>query len=173
MSIGTLDNVLRGASGCRTIVKKEDIKNTEAFLGAYLPMVRIVKEFESATESGQLTNEDLNVSDVYQFYKSITDFALSTIRNLSNPYERLIMQKLYIEGLPFKNAVMYMGVGYSSKLSPISRTTFADRRRKALASIALSLKIIGILKEMPDEVIGFHRGDLKYNILSSEKDINK
>jgi hypothetical protein len=169
MSIGTLDNVLRRASGCREIVKKEDIKNTEVFLGAYLPMLRIVKEFEAATESGQLTNEDLNVSDVYQFYKSITDFAFSTIRNLSNPYERKIMQKLYIEGIPFKNAAMYMGAGYSSELYPISRTTFADRRRKALASIALSLKIIGILQEMPGEVIGFHRGDLKYNIPPSKK----
>ncbi|MEK5415155.1 hypothetical protein [Paenibacillus sp. FSL L8-0708] len=157
MSMIALDHALRGASKDETTIKKEDVKNTEAFLRAYLPMLKVVKDYEAAAAIGSLSNNDLTNLEAYQFYKSITDFTISTINNLSNPYERLIMEKLYIQGLPYKKAAMYMRMGYSSKLNPISLTSFADRKRKALVSIAKSLNIIGILEKLSSETTRLYK----------------
>lgn len=171
--IDQLDKAFRGVAGRKEIIRKEDIKTTENFLKAYLPMLRIVKDYEAAIECGPLlSNEpdaimhiiDRGASDAYKSYKSITDFILATINNLYNPYERMIMQKLYIEGKSYKDAVSYMDFGYSGDLYPIGATTFAERRRKAINRIALSLKIIGILENMPDEVLKFGKENKKYKV---------
>ncbi|MFF2014985.1 hypothetical protein [Paenibacillus sp. NPDC058177] len=156
-----LQTAFQRAKGSKLIVGKEDLKKTELLLKSYIPMLRVIKDLHLAkTTFNQKSAEAIVIareitSEIHRSYKAITEFILATINNLHNPHERVILQKLYIEGWSYKKTVNYMDYGYNKDVYPIGATTVADRRRKAIKAIALSFKITGILESVPADVLEY------------------
>jgi len=82
---------------------------------------------------------------IYMFYKRITNIIRQVVANIRDPHEALIAQLLFLEGMRYLKAQEYMEKGYRKDIYPISATTFAEKRRKAITNIANSLKINGTL----------------------------
>lgn len=81
----------------------------------------------------------------YLFYKKMTDRVQFAINNIRDAHQQAIAKILFIEGKKFSDAQKYMEKGYKKHIPPISATTFADKRRKVIASLANSLKFNGTL----------------------------
>ncbi|MEK4513307.1 hypothetical protein [Paenibacillus sp. FSL K6-2524] len=77
---------------------------------------------------------------IYQFYLFITNNIKYAINNMRDPHENKIAELLFINGTKYLKAQEYMKKGYKKELYGISDNTFADKRRKAIANIATSLK---------------------------------
>ncbi|MNJ66807.1 hypothetical protein D3C77_629180 [compost metagenome] len=83
--------------------------------------------------------------ELYFLYNTLSQIIQSSINNLVNPYERTILELLYIKGARYLVAQSYMGKGYRNDMYPISGSTFAERRRAAIKKIAHSFQILGLL----------------------------
>lgn len=81
----------------------------------------------------------------YLFYKKMTDRVQFAINNIRDTHQQAIAKLLFIEGKKYSDAQGYMEKGYKKHMPPISATTFADKRRKVIASLANSLKFNGTL----------------------------
>ena len=92
---------------------------------------------------------------IYLFYKRITNIIRQVVANIRDPHEALIARLLFLEGMRYLKAQEYLEKGYRKDIYPISATTFAEKRRKAIANIANSLKINGTLDFV---VIDYGRG---------------
>ncbi|MNW38175.1 hypothetical protein D3C74_152350 [compost metagenome] len=77
----------------------------------------------------------------YKFYLYISNNVKFAINNLRDPHEGLIAKLLFLDGIRYLKAQEYMEKGYRKDVYKISATTFAEKRRKAIAGIANSLKI--------------------------------
>ncbi|WP_223830677.1 hypothetical protein [Paenibacillus polymyxa] len=77
----------------------------------------------------------------YKFYQFITNNVKFAINNMRDKHEGLISKLLFLDGMKYLKAQQYMKNGYRSDIPSISETTFADKRRRAIANIANSLKI--------------------------------
>ncbi|WP_025719033.1 hypothetical protein [Paenibacillus polymyxa] len=101
-------------------------------------------------ESGQELTADVTANAVilkdkrhtnYKFYQFITNNIRFAINNMRDPHEGLAAKLLFIDGKKYLKAQQYMERGYRKDVPGISATTFADKRRRAIANIANSLKI--------------------------------
>jgi hypothetical protein len=77
----------------------------------------------------------------YKFYQFITNNIKFAINNMRDKHEGLIAKLLFLDGMKYLKAQQYMEKGYRKDIPGISATTFADKRRRAIANIANSLKI--------------------------------
>lgn len=101
-------------------------------------------------ETGQELTSDVTANSVvlkdkreanYKFYLAITNIVRGVINNIRDPHESLAAKLLFIEGKKYLKAQTYMEKGYKKEVPGISATTFADKRRRAIAKIATSLKV--------------------------------
>lgn len=101
-------------------------------------------------ESGQELTADVTANSVvlkdkrhtnYKFYLFISNNIKFAINNLRDPHEGLIAKLLFLDGMKYLKAQEYLSKGYRKDIYPISATTFADKRRRAIANISNSLKI--------------------------------
>ncbi|MEK5415160.1 hypothetical protein [Paenibacillus sp. FSL L8-0708] len=160
-----LDGALRGVAGLNTVLEKKDIELTVTFLESYIPMLKIVKDYE-ATGAHLLMQPESNSSKSliayaaskseggkrYGSYKVLTQFIPELINSIYNPHERKVLELIYIDGLTFGEAALSMEEDPAEGLGPIFGGSFAERRRKGLKRIALSLKILGILELIPEDI---------------------
>lgn len=77
----------------------------------------------------------------YKFYLYISNNVRFAINNLRDLHEGLISKLLFLDGMKYLKAQEYLSKGYRKDVYPISATTFAEKRRKAIAGIANSLKM--------------------------------
>lgn len=115
-------------------------------------------------ETGQELTADVTANSVvlkekrqlnYKFYTVLTNIIKGVITNIRDPHEGLAAKLLFLEGKKYLKAQKQMESGYRKDVFGISATTFADKRRRAIANIANSLKIIGTLEFV---VIDYGRG---------------
>ncbi|OMF72500.1 hypothetical protein BK143_09535 [Paenibacillus peoriae] len=101
-------------------------------------------------ESGRELTADVTANAVilkdkrhtnYKFYQFITNNIRFAINNMRDPHEGLVAKLLFLDGKKYLKAQQYMEKGYRKDIPVISATTFADKRRRAIANIANSLKI--------------------------------
>jgi len=101
-------------------------------------------------EHGQELTSDVTANAVvlkdkrhtnYMFYKTITNIVRAVINNIRDPHEKLCAKLLFLDGKRYLKAQQYMDTDYRKDIPGISATTFADKRRRAIANIATSLKI--------------------------------
>ncbi|WP_025683765.1 hypothetical protein [Paenibacillus maysiensis] len=101
-------------------------------------------------ETGQELTADVTANAVilkdkrhtnYKFYQFITNNIRFAINNMRDPHEGLAAKLLFLDGKKYLKAQQYMEKGYRKDVPGISATTFADKRRRAIANIANSLKI--------------------------------
>ncbi|OMD21349.1 hypothetical protein BJP48_30075 [Paenibacillus odorifer] len=83
----------------------------------------------------------------YKVYKFVVDAVVHATNNIPNPHEHKIVQLLFVgeKEVKYKDAVKYMRVGYTEALYSIEATTFAEKRRKVIASLARTLLFNGTL----------------------------
>lgn len=83
----------------------------------------------------------------YMLYKRVTDAVLHAANNVVDPHEHMIVQLLFIgeRKYRYKDAVEYMRKGYKTVAYGIEATTFAEKRRKVIASLANTLLFNGTL----------------------------
>ncbi|WP_397346199.1 hypothetical protein [Paenibacillus polymyxa] len=100
--------------------------------------------------SGQELTADVTANTVilkdqrhinYKFYQFITNNVKFAINNIRDKHEGLIAKLLFLDGMKYLKAQQYLEKGYRKDIPGISATTFADKRRKAIESIAKSLKV--------------------------------
>ncbi|GGF73019.1 hypothetical protein GCM10010912_17790 [Paenibacillus albidus] len=83
----------------------------------------------------------------YMLYKRVTEAVLHAANNIVDPHERMIVQLLFVgeRKYRYKDAVEYMRKGYKAVAYGIEATTFAEKRRKVIASLANTLLFNGTL----------------------------
>jgi hypothetical protein len=83
----------------------------------------------------------------YIVYKKIRNRVLFATRNISDLHESLLVDLLFTgkKKYKYKDAQMYMTHDYRKDIPAIQATTFADKRRKVIASLATSLLLNGTL----------------------------
>ncbi|KIL35148.1 hypothetical protein SD71_16100 [Cohnella kolymensis] len=115
-------------------------------------------------ETGQELTSDVTAVSVifkekrqmnYKFYVALTNIIRGVISNIRDPHEGLTAKLLFLDGMKYLKAQSYLEKGYRKDIHAISPTTFAEKRRRAIASIASSLKINGTLDFV---VIDYGRG---------------
>lgn len=159
--IAELDRALKDVAGKRVGVSAEEFKKTEYLLSINPQIVRIVRDYEFAVKSsislksyegekGHVRQTKAMIlkykrPELYFLYNTLSQIIQSSINNLVNPYERTILELLYIKGARYLLAQSYMGKGYRNDMYPISGSTFAERRRAAIKKIAHSFQILGLL----------------------------
>lgn len=94
-------------------------------------------------ESSMILKEQRHTN--YLFYKKMTDRVQFAINNIRDAHQQAIAKLLFLDGKKYTDAQEYMEKGYKKHMPPISATTFADKRRKVIASLANSLKFNGTL----------------------------
>jgi hypothetical protein len=83
----------------------------------------------------------------YLVYKKIRNRILFATKNISDIHESLLVNLLFTgkTKYKYKDAQMYMTHDYRKDIPAIQATTFADKRRKVIASLANSLLLNGTL----------------------------
>ncbi|WP_339307646.1 hypothetical protein [Paenibacillus sp. FSL R5-0519] len=76
----------------------------------------------------------------YELYVFISNNVRFAINNLKDVHEGVAARLLFLEGKKYLKAQEYMEKGYRKGVPGIAATTFADKRRRAIANIANSLK---------------------------------
>ncbi|WP_339283006.1 hypothetical protein [Paenibacillus sp. FSL R5-0486] len=108
----------------------------------------------SKRESGHELTADVTANSVimkdkrhdnYKLYVFISNNVRFAINNLKDPHEGVAARLLFLEGKKYLKAQEYMEKGYRKDVPGIAATTFADKRRRAIANIANSLKFNGTL----------------------------
>lgn len=108
----------------------------------------------SKRESGHELTADVTANSVimkdkrhdnYKLYVFISNNVRFAINNLKDPHEGVAARLLFLEGKKYLKAQEYMEKGYRKDVPGIAPTTFADKRRRAIANIANSLKFNGTL----------------------------
>ncbi|WP_431090834.1 hypothetical protein [Paenibacillus sp. 8b26] len=156
-----LNKALKNVSGEHVGVSAEELNKAEYLLSINPEMIRIIGDYEFAVKSSiSLSSYESSKGYVrqtratilkykrpewYFLYKTLSKIIQTTINNVINPYERTILDLLYIKGMRYLAAQSYMEKGYRSDIYPISGSTFADRRRAAIKKIAHSFQMLGLL----------------------------
>jgi hypothetical protein len=93
----------------------------------------------------------------YLVYKKIRNRILFATRNISDVHESLLVDLLFTgrKKYKYKDAQIYMTADRRRDIPAIQSTTFADKRRKVIASLANSLLLNGTLDFV---IIRFGRG---------------
>ncbi|OME07512.1 hypothetical protein BSK60_31310 [Paenibacillus odorifer] len=83
----------------------------------------------------------------YLLYKRVTEAVAHASNNVIDPHENKIVQLLFVgeRKYRYKDAVEYMRRGYKTVAYGIEATTFAEKRRKVIASLANTLLFNGTL----------------------------
>ncbi|MEK4141788.1 hypothetical protein NST48_12615 [Paenibacillus sp. FSL M7-0547] len=83
----------------------------------------------------------------YLLYKRVTEAVAHAANNIIDPHEHKIVQLLFVgeRKYRYKDAVEYMRKGYKTIAYGIEATTFAEKRRKVIASLANTLLFNGTL----------------------------
>lgn len=83
----------------------------------------------------------------YKVYKFVVEAIIHASNNIPNIHERKIVELLFVgdKVFKYKDAVKYMRVGYTEELYSIEATTFADKRRRVIASLTNTLLFNGTL----------------------------
>lgn len=83
----------------------------------------------------------------YLLYKRVTEAVAHAANNIIDPHEHKIVQLLFVgeRKYRYKDAVEYMRKGYKTVAYGIEATTFAEKRRKVIASLANTLLFNGTL----------------------------
>ncbi|WP_405176327.1 hypothetical protein MHI27_11840 [Paenibacillus sp. FSL H8-0261] len=83
----------------------------------------------------------------YKIYKFVVEAIIHASNNIANIHEHKIVQLLFVgdKEVKYKDAVKYMRNGYSETLYSIEATTFAEKRRRVIASLANTLLFNGTL----------------------------
>lgn len=154
---------------------QDDIRKTIWLLGMYVKMIDLIKNYEFVMneQEGNLNEYDLSgaegrakrleasdtISNVtanvvmmkeerhknYLLYKKIANRIFYAISNIRDPHEHLAAKLLFLDGKRYTAAQDYMEKGYRKDIYPIAATTFADKRRRAIANVANSLKLNGTM----------------------------
>jgi hypothetical protein len=97
------------------------------------------------TTNTVIAKEDRHAN--YLIYKKIRNRVLFATRNISDLHESLLVDLLFIgkKKYKYKDAQMYMTHSYRRDITAIQATTFADKRRKVIASLTKSLLLNGTL----------------------------
>ncbi|WP_277375817.1 hypothetical protein [Paenibacillus polymyxa] len=149
-----LEEVLKSVVGMDIGISVEEFKKTEYLLSINPEIFSLTKNYEFSVNTGFVKSA---ASELYTVYKTLSTIIQTSIQNVVNPHEKMILELLYIKAMKYQKAQMYMEKGYHADIYPISATTFADRRRKAIKCVAQSFRIIGILEYVQD---GCRIGDL-------------
>lgn len=100
-------------------------------------------------ESGHELTADVTANSVimkdkrhanYELYVFISNNVRFAINNLKDVHEGAVAHLLFLKGMKYLKAQEYMEKGYRKDVPGIAATTFADKRRRAIANIANSLK---------------------------------
>ncbi|MNC08779.1 hypothetical protein D3C75_563810 [compost metagenome] len=83
----------------------------------------------------------------YLLYKQITEAVEHAANNVINPHENMIVKLLFTgeRKYRYKDAVEYMRHGIKKEVYGIEATTFAEKRRRVIASLANTLLFNGTL----------------------------
>lgn len=83
----------------------------------------------------------------YLLYKLVTEAVAHAANNVIDLHEHMIVQLLFVgeRKYRYKDAVEYMRKGYKTLAYGIEATTFAEKRRKVIASLANTLLFNGTL----------------------------
>jgi len=112
------------------------------------------EEFYSNVTANAVVLKDKRHTN-YLFYKTITNIVRAVVNNIRDPHEGLVAKLLFLDGMKYLKAQEYMEKGYRKDIYPIAATTFAEKRRKAIANIANGLMINGTLDFV---IIDYGRG---------------
>ncbi|UNL94032.1 hypothetical protein QNH38_22540 [Paenibacillus polymyxa] len=154
IKIVDLEEALKSVAGMDIGISVEELKKTEYLLSINPELSGLTKSYEFSVNTKFVKSA---ASELYVLYKTLSTIIQTSIKNVVNPYEKVILELLYIKAMKYQKAQMYMEKGYQADIYPISATTFADRRRKAIKCVAQSFRIIGILEYVQD---GCRIGDL-------------
>lgn len=100
-------------------------------------------------ESGHELTADVTANSIilkdkrhanYKLYVFITNNVRFAINNIKDPHEGLAARLLFLEGKKYLKVQEYMEKGYRKDVPGIAATTFAEKRRRAIANISNSLK---------------------------------
>lgn len=83
----------------------------------------------------------------YKIYKFLVEAIIHASNNIPNIHENKIVELLFVgdKEVKYKDAVKYMRAGYTEALYSIEATTFADKRRRVIASLTNTLLFNGTL----------------------------
>jgi hypothetical protein len=97
------------------------------------------------TANTVIMKEDRHLN--YLVYKKIRNRILFATRSISDLHESMLVDLLFTgkKKYKYKDAQMYMTYDYRKDIPAIQATTFADKRRKVIASLANSLLQNGTL----------------------------
>ncbi|MEK4428475.1 hypothetical protein MHB54_04360 [Paenibacillus sp. FSL M7-0802] len=154
IKIVDLEEVLKSVVGMDIGISVGELKKTEYLLSINPEIFSLTKSYESSVNTGFVKSA---ASELYAVYKTLSTIIQTSIQNVVNPHEKMILELLYIKAMKYQKAQLYMEKGYQADIYPISSTTFADRRRKAIKCVAQSFRLIGILEYVQD---GYRLGDL-------------
>ncbi|MEK5415156.1 hypothetical protein [Paenibacillus sp. FSL L8-0708] len=167
MPLAEIIEILLGASECKTKITGKDVGITNKLLRAYPAMKKVVLDYE-ATGAHLLLQPDSkapktllaytasksNGTKEYKACKVLTEFIQSLVNSLYSPYERLAVQKRYIEGEKDRVAFEFLQDEEKTGFPAIHGTTYYEHKRRGLRRITRSLKIVGLLEKIPEGIIG-------------------
>ncbi|MEK3699335.1 hypothetical protein NYE33_20395 [Paenibacillus sp. FSL R10-2199] len=83
----------------------------------------------------------------YKIYKFVVEAIIHASNNIPNIHEHKIVELLFVgdKEVKYKDAVKYMRAGYTEALYSIEATTFAEKRRRVIASLTNTLLFNGTL----------------------------
>lgn len=131
-------------------IEQDDIRKTKWLLDKYTDLIDVIKNYEyslqqlengmaaDVTANAVLLKDQRHVN--YKFYQFLTNNIKFAINNMRDKHEGLIVKLLFLDGMKYLKAQQYSEKGYRKDIPPISATTFADKRRRAIVNIANSLK---------------------------------
>lgn len=122
-----------------------------------LPQIKAV--IIDCETSNQLVKEELkaktvDLDDNLILCKALVSSIENVILEIRDPHERSICKQLFIDGKKYKEIVRYHEVGYTKELFHISATATAEKRRRAIKRIGLSMKAMGLLNERIFRMVG-------------------
>jgi hypothetical protein len=149
--IESYEFVLNEAKEEKLMLNEYDMSGAEG-RGKRLDATDLVSD---VTANTVIMKEDRHAN--YLAYKKIRNRILFAIRNISDVHESLLVDLLFIgkKKYKYKDAQMYMAHSRRKDITSIQSTTFADKRRKVVASLANSLLLNGTLDFV---IIRFGRG---------------
>jgi hypothetical protein len=167
MPLAEVVKILLDASECNTKITRADVETANKLLKAYPVMKKVVLDYEETGAHLLLqldpkapktllayTASKSNGTKEYKACKVLTEFIQSLVDSLYSPYERLAVQKRYIEGEKDRVVCEFLQDEEKTGFPAIQGTTYYEHKRRGLRRITKSLKIAGILEVIPDGVIG-------------------
>lgn len=153
------------------LVTEEDITRTKYLLAMNKELIDVILNFEFAMrqEENGLNEYDmsgaegrakrLNATDLisnvpqntvilkdsrhelYLLYKKLSERIQFAVSNIRDPHEAMIAKLLFIDGIPHGKAQMKMEKLSRKDIDPIQSSTFGDKRRRVIKTLANTLSM--------------------------------